>query len=208
MTDRAYPNVRLRLRRTSGAPGAPERTATMVFWLHGARFHLRDETGRAYSDFIADVAEPRGLGRASRTMEDLMDVWSATGRERAPTDVFADLSADRAVLIEEGGEPWTADAERTVGLADQVFTNGRESELPAAGKRRQLDRECTEYRLAIEGEEGGVPYRSDVIWLVSVPYLIRREVRDHPAGRMFAITELVELEEGAVTEEDLSPPAV
>src|SRR6478609_7978092 len=180
MTDRAYPNVRLRLRRTSGAPGAPERTAMMERFLDGSRFHLRDETGRSYPDLIADVAEPRGLGRASRTMEDLMDVWSATSRERAPTDVFA----------------------------DQVFTNGRESELPAAGQRRQLDRECTEYRLAIEGEEGGVPYRSDVIWLVSVPYLIRREVRDHPAGQMFAITELVELEEGAVTEEDLSPPAV
>ena len=207
MTDRAYPNVRLRLRRTSGAPGAPERTATMVFWLHGARFHLRDETGRAYSDLIADVAEPRGLGRASRTMEDLMDVWSATGRERAPTDVFADLSADRAVLIEEGGEPWTTDAERMVGLADQVFTDGRESDLVATGQRRQLDRECTEYRFVIEGEEGGVPYRSDVIWLVSVPYLIRREVRDHPAGRMFAITEVVEIGEGVVTEEDLSPPA-
>jgi hypothetical protein len=179
----------------------------MVLWLDGVRFHLRDETGRSYPELVADVAEPRGFGRTSRTMEDLMDTWSATSRERAPTDVFADLTADRSVVIEEGGEPWTADAERMVGLADQVFTNGRESDLPAAGRRRQLDRECEEYRFTIHGEEGGVPYRSDVAWLVSAPYLLRREVRDQPAGRMFAITEVVDIAEGAVTEEDLTPPA-
>ena len=179
----------------------------MVLWLHGPRFHLRDETGRSLADLIADVAEPRGLGRPSRTMEELMDAWGATSRERAPTDVFADLAADRAVVIEEGGEPWTADAERIVGLADQVFTDGREAELTAVGQRRRLDRECAEYRLVVEGEEAGVPYRSDVTWLVSAPYLMRREVRDHPAGRMYAVTDVVELEEGVVTEEDLSSPA-
>ena len=134
-----------------------------------------------------------------------MDAWSAAGRQRLPTDIVADLAADEAVVVEEGGEPWALDATRLAGLADQVFTHGREQELEAVGERRFLGRSCVEYRFSIEGAEDGVPYRSDVNWLVSAPYLLRREVRDAPEGRLFAITEVVELAEGVVTEDDLRP---
>lgn len=201
-----YPNVRLRLRREAKAPGAPDTEARMALWLSGSRFRLRDETGRSYPELVGDVTSARGFGRASRTIEGLMDAWSAAGREHLPTEIVADLATDAAVVVEEGGQPWTLEASRLVGLADQVFTHGLERDLEPVGERGFLGRSCLEYRFSIEGVEEGVPYRSDVSWLVSAPYLLRREVRDAPDGRLVAITEVVELVEGGVTEDDLRPP--
>lgn len=206
MTDRQYPNVKLRLRRTSGAPGAPDRESPMVLWLDGSRFHLCDERGRSFGAILADVTSPRGFGQVARTMEDFMDSWAASSA-RQPTDLFADLTADRAVVIEEGGEPWTTDATQLVGLADQVIANRPDDTATAVGQQDRLGRPCIEYRDEISGEEDGVPFHSVVSSLVSEPYVLRREVRDHPAGRLFALTEVVELDEGVVTEKDLTPPA-
>jgi hypothetical protein len=97
----------------------------------------------------------------------------------------------------------TIDASRLAGLADQVFTHGREEDFEAVGHTTYLGRGCEEYRFSIEGEEDDVPYRSEVRWLVSGPYLMRREIEDAPDGRFGAITEVLERVEGVVTEDDL-----
>jgi hypothetical protein len=206
MQQRAYPNVRLRFRRTAKAPGLPESEARLVLWSDGARFHLRDETGRSYPEILDDVTAPRGLGRVSRTIEDLMDAWGSARRQRAATDIFADLDRDVAVVAEEGGQPWSADAARLVGLADQAFAGELEERFAIVGEQTFLGRSCTEYRFSIQGEDGGVSYRSDVSWLVSAPYLLRRHVRDAPAGRRSVLIEVIELAEGVVTADDLRLP--
>jgi hypothetical protein len=205
MNPAGYPNARLRLRRVAKAPSAPTSDSQMVLWLDGSRFHLRDETGRSYPEILGDLTAARGFGLTARTIEDFMDAWGAAGRTRKPTDIYADLASDEGIVVEEGGQPWTIDAARLVGLADQVFTDGREQSLEPVAETTYLGRSCTEYRFSIEGEEDGVPYRSDVSWLVSAPYLLRREVRDAPGGRLSAITEVVELVEGVVAEDDLRP---
>lgn len=205
MTAREFPNVRLRLRRTIRAPGAPDTDTTVVLWLNGSRFRLRDEAGRSYPDLLADITSGRGFGRSARTLEDFMDAWTAADRSRPPTEIYADLATDRATVVESGGPAWPIDAGRLAGLAGQVFTDERELDLEPIGHTRRLGRDCAEYRFAIEGEENGVPYRSEERWLVSSPYLLRRVVDDLPARRLRAVTEVVELLEGVVTEDDVAP---
>jgi hypothetical protein len=205
MNSAGYPNVRLRLRRVAKAPGAPTSETEMVLWLDGSRFHLRDETGRSYPEILGDVTSARGFGLTARTIEDFMDAWGAARRTRKPTDIYADLTTDEGIVLEEGGQPWTISAARLVGLADQVFTDGREQTLEPVGATTYLGRNCTEYQFSIEGEEDGVPYRSEVSWLVSAPYLLRREAQDAPEGHLSAITEVMDLVEGVVAEDDLRP---
>jgi hypothetical protein len=187
------------------APGAPTFETQMVLWLDGSQFHLRDETGRSYPEILGDVTSERGFGLTARTIEDFMDAWSAARRTRKPTDIYADLASDEGIVVEEGGQPWTISAARLVGLADQVFTGGKEETLEPVGETTYLGRSCSEYKFSIEGVEDGVPYRSEVSWLVSAPYLLRREVRDAPEGHLSATTEVVELVEGVVAEDDLRP---
>jgi hypothetical protein len=91
-----------------------------------------------------------------------------------------------------------------VGLvAEQVLTDGREAALDPAGESVYLGRRCQEYRFAVEGDEDGIAYRSDVRWLLWGPYVLLHEVRDAPHGSLHALTEVVDLAEGAVTEADL-----
>ena len=200
-----YPNVRFRLRRTTHAPNAPDTDAVLMLWLSGSRFRLRDEAGRSYPAILADVAPGRGLGQAARSIEDQMDAWSTAARSWPPTEIYADHAMDQATVIESGGQPWSVGARRVAGLADQVFSHALPPEAEPAGWTSRLGRRCEEFRFAIVGEEDGVPYRSEVRWWVSAPYLLRREVADAPSGRRRAMTEVLELDEGIVTENDLMP---
>ena len=210
MTDRQYPNVRLRLRRTSGAPGRPAQESMMTLWLDGTRFHLRDESGRSFGTILADVTAPRGLGQVARTMESFMDAW--TPAPERPTDMYADLATGRAVVAESDTEPWVTEAARLVGLADQVIADRADEradgESPTVlGRQDYLGRNCVEDRYEFDGEEDGVPFRTVVTRLVLAPYVVRREVKDDPAGRLFARTEVLDLAEGVVTDADLVAPS-
>ena len=200
-----YPNARLRLRRTTHAPNAPDTDAALMLWLSGSRFRLRDEAGRSYPAILADVAPGRGLGVAARSIEDQMDAWSEAGRFWPPTEIYADLTADRATVVESGGQPWSIAAQRLAGLADEVFSQALAPDAELVSRTSHLGRPCDEYRFAIVGEEDGVPYRSEVRWWVAGPYLLRREVEDAAGGRRRAMTEVLELVEGVVTDDDLQP---
>jgi hypothetical protein len=202
----AYPNVRARLRRVRRAPFAPTSETSTVIWLSGARFHVRDESGRGYADIVGDVTSERGFGRTPRTMEGLMDAWDAFHRSSDEmTDLYGDLETGEAVVRETGGEPWTANVEAIRPVAEQLLADGRETILQPVGESTYLGRPCREYRFAIDGEENGVRYRSEVRWLVSGPFVLLREVRDTPPGEMHALTEVLELDEGVVTEAELRP---
>jgi hypothetical protein len=104
---RAYPNVRARLRRRTEAPGAPAAEASMVIWLSGQRFRVRDETGRPYAEIVADVTTPRGFGVTPRTMEEFMDAWHASRHpsRREPTELYGDWETGEAVVHEQHHDP-------------------------------------------------------------------------------------------------------
>jgi hypothetical protein len=86
-----------------------------------------------------------------------------------------------------------------------LLTSGREAELEPSGERSYLDRPCQEYRFALAGEEEGIPYRSEVTWLVAGPYVLIRDVRDARIKELWARTEVVELDEAGFAEQVLLP---
>jgi hypothetical protein len=198
-----YPNVRATVRRTRHAPATPPLEAWIVIWLSGRRFRVRDESGRPYSEIVGDVTSERGFGALPRTMEGFMDTWDAPSRQG--TELYGDRETGEAVIREAGGEPWPTDVERIEPVAEQLLTGGQEKALEPFGETTYLGRPCQEYRFAIEGDENGIPYRSDVRWLVWGPYVLLREVRDSRHRNLYALTETVDLDEGVVTELDVRP---
>jgi|HubBroStandDraft_6_1064221.scaffolds.fasta_scaffold19615_6 hypothetical protein len=202
----AYPNVRARLRRIRRAPFAPTSETRMVIWLRGERFRVRDESGRGYAEITGDVTAERGFGLTPRTMEGFMDAWDASRHSSdQASELYGDVETGEAVVHEAGRESWTTDAGVIRPVAEQLLADGREATLEPVGESTYLDRPCQEYRFALEGEEDGFRYRSDVRWLVSGPFVLLREVRDSPHGGLYALTEVLELEEGAVADVDLRP---
>lgn len=202
----AYPNVRARLRRTKHAPAIPPCETSTVIWLSGEKFRVRDESGRPYADIVGDVTAERGFGITPRTMEGFMDAWGATRHSSGQaTELYGDVETGEAVVHEAGRGPWTTGVGAIGPVAEQLLTDGREATLEPVSESTYLDRLCQEYRFAIEGEEDGIGYRSDVRWLVSGPFVLLREVRDSCHRDLYALTEIVELEEGAVAEVDLHP---
>ena len=197
------PNARIRLRRESTAPGAPDRSSELTLWLDGPRFRLRDHAGRPLPDVLADVTAPRGFGRTARSMEDFATAWTPAEHPRRPTEIFVDGAAGQAVVVEGVDDPWRLDATDPLRLLDLVLARGREQELSADGEETVLDRVCRRYRFELRGEEQGTGYRTEVQWWIFEPYLLRRELRDLPHGRLSMITEVVQLDEGVVTSADV-----
>jgi hypothetical protein len=200
-----YPRVRARLRRTRQGPGLPPTECFTTIWLSGQRFRVRDELGRSYVDIVADVTAPRGFGLVPATMEGLMDAWSAARhpRNRGATELYGDLETGTATVHEAGRRPWTTDVARIVPAAEQLLTRGRDPALKPSGETTYLDRPCQEYRFTVDGTENGIPYRSEVNWLVSDPYLLVRDVRDSRIQDLHALTEVLELEEAGFEDEVL-----
>jgi hypothetical protein len=198
-----YPNVRARLRRTRTAPGTKPVETTLTIWLRDGAFRVRDETGRPYADVAGDVRSARGFGTMPRTREELMDAADrARAPARPPTELYGDLETGEGTVCEAGEEPWPVSPAVLAPVAAQLLTDGRETELDPVSTTTCLGRPCDEYRFALAGEEDGIPYRSEVRWLVSGPFVLLREVRDEGLS---AVVEVVELEEGTVTDADLRP---
>lgn len=190
---RPYPNARLRVRRVRTVPGAPVLQTELVIWLSGSRFRVADAAGRPYRDIVADAVAPRGFGPPPRTMEDFMDAFDASTDDSdfGPTELWGDVTTGEGVVRQPRGEPWQVDASRLAPVAEQVLADdGREGEVS----------------FVHAGEEDGLTYRTEVRMMVRPPFVVRREVRDAANPGLSAITEVVELEEGAVTDADLTPP--
>ncbi len=179
----------------------------MVIWLRDSAFRVRDEAGRPYSDVMSDVTAARGFGRTPQTIEELMDAWdvSRMPTDQVPTEIYGDLTTGDGTVREAGQEPWPIHATVIAPVAEQLLTDGREASLEPVAMCTCLDRPCAEYRFSIEGDEGGIPYRSDVRWLVHAPFVLLREVQDSKHPDLSVRTEVVELAEGIVTDADLHP---
>ena len=59
-----------------------------------------------------------------------------------------------------------------------MLTGGREQASTPTGEEWFLERDCRAYRFTLDGTEDGVRFSTVVDWLVSGPYLLRRELRD------------------------------
>jgi hypothetical protein len=202
-----YPNARARIRRIRNTPGAALSEHSMVIWLRDSAFRVRDEAGRPYSDVMSDVTAARGFGTTPRTMEEFMDVWDAsrTPSDRGSTEFYGDLTTGNGTVREVGRESWSIDATVIAPVAEQLLTDGRETSLEPVAMSTCLDRPCAEYRFSSEGDEDGIPYRSDIRWLVCAPFVLLREVRDSKHPNLSVRTEVIELAEGTVTDADLRP---
>ncbi len=203
MDDPGWPNARLRLLRRAAAPGAPSREDTVTVWLDGSRLKLRDESGRPFPDVLDEVTSPRGFGRPARSIEDLMAAWTPATTSQ-PTEILVDLGAGETVVRERGDEPWRIPVGTTRALVDLVLTGGREQALTPTGEERFLERDCRAYRFTLDGTEDGVRFSTVVDWLVSGPYLLRRELRDADNSGRWMTSEVVELVEGDVGGDDLA----
>lgn len=209
MTDATprFPNAYARLRRTHTAPGIRPSETRLTIWLWDTAFRVHDEAGRPYSDVMNDVRSTRGFGTTPRTMEEFMDTSyrsrQSTGRNA--TELYGDLRAGEGMVQEAGQDPWPVSPEMIAPVAAQLLTDGREAHAEPGSTTTFLDRRCVEYRFTLTGDEDGIPYRSDVRWLVSGPFILLREVRDQDINELATITEVVELTEGTVTDADLRP---
>ncbi|MGW0432894.1 hypothetical protein ACWDV4_10160 [Micromonospora sp. NPDC003197] len=199
MRTNPYPTVQARLRRSGHLPGVPPSRTELLIWFDADRFLVRDENGRPYAEIVGDVTAARGFGLVPRTMEGLMDAASAARhpRRHGPTELSGDWATGQAIVREAGRPPWSIDISTVAPVAEQLLSTGREALLPAGNESTFLDRPCREYRFAIEGDEDGTPFRSEVRWLVSAPYVLLREVRDARISELSATTEVIELAEGA-----------
>jgi hypothetical protein len=200
-----FPNVHARLRRIHTAPGIQPATAILSMWLRDDTFRIRDETGRWYSEIMEDVRSERGFGATPRTIEDFMDASArsreATGREA--TELHGDLQAGEGTVSEASRSSWPVSPTVLVPVAAQLFTDGRESGVEPMSTTTFLGRPCTEYQVTLIGREDTAQYRSAVRWLVSGPFVLYREVRDGDIHELATVTEVIELDEGAVTDSDL-----
>jgi hypothetical protein len=196
--DPGFPDARVRLVRTRFAPGTDAVRGTMTIHLRGSRFRVVDDAGRGYAEIIADVEAPRGFGATPRSMEEFMDAFHDARRPagRAPTELRGDLATGEASVSEAGGEPWPADPERLAPVAGQVLFRDPAARATSATST-VLDRSAAEYVSALEGDEDGYHFRSDVRLWVSEPFVLVREVVDATHPGLSLRLEVVELSEGA-----------
>lgn len=203
-----YPNVHVQLRVAQRAPSVPPRDSQLEIWLAGTRFHVRDLTGQMFQDIVGDVIEPRQLGVPARTIEDMMDRYSeARHRETdpRPTDLFGDLSTDGGWIYSHGGRREVR-AHKLAPAAEQILARDKASGLTRGTISTRFGRPGTEYRGVVTVTEDGEPYRNDVTRVIAPPYLLFEDIRDAGNPGRSYVREVLELEEGTVTEADLTPP--
>jgi len=194
----AVRNVRARILVTRSIPGLPEFQAPLTIWWLGARFHVREESGRSFREVAEDVVAARGFGTLPRTVEGLMD---AHIRFDGHVDVTGAVDTERGTVTEPWGDVWKCPIAHLTPLATQ-FLAGELGGQTQRGRTRLLDRDGTEYTGRLEGTEDGRSYRSNVRRVVSGAYVLLREVTDE-VGPMRLRAEVTALDEGAVGEGDV-----
>jgi hypothetical protein len=182
----------------------------MNIWMKGSRFRVRDESGRDVAAILGDVSASRGLGMAPHSMEEIMDVWSQSpelgAAARGVTELYGDLAAGQGWVLRGGQAAWPIEAESLAPAAEQILAGVLDVQLERRGQGTRLGRSYTEYQGTLEGEDQGVPYKSDVTCLVSPPYLLLSKVRDEQNPGHSYTREILSLEEGAASDSDLTLP--
>lgn len=207
---REYPNVKARLRLARLSPALPPRESYMEIWLKGSRFRVRDESGRHVSEILGDLSANRGLGVPARSIEEIMDVWSrshdVSAAARGVSELYGDLATGEGRVVRGGQPAWPIEADELAAAAEQILAKGLDQRLKPQAQVTRLGRPATEYQGFFEGEEEGIPYKSEVTLVVSPPFLLLSDVRDaRNAGHSYT-REVVSLEEGAASDQDLALP--
>lgn len=204
-----YPNVKVRLRLTKIGPDLPDREYYMTVWLKDRCFHICDEAGRGLTELLGDLSAPRGLGVLPHSLEEMMDIHSEA--LEAPgaygtTELYGDLATSSGWVFEYQQTGWPIIAAELAPLAEQILAPALYPSLMPGKSVTRLSRQGTEYRGFLEGEEAGFPYKSAVTCIIAAPYLLFSHVRDMRLARLSYTREVVVLEEGVVTDADITPP--
>lgn len=206
-----HSNVHARLRLTKRGIGVPEQQDELEIWIRGTRFRIRDAQGRSVTDLIADLDEPRGLGAQARTMEEIMDRQSQADHRAAtasprPSDLYGDRATDAGRVYPARGEPRPIAARRIAPLVDQIFARDRASGLARAGEVTRLGRAAVEYRDTVPVVADGKPAANVVVRVIASPFLLLDAAHDATVPAMSYVREIVALDEGPVSEADVTPP--
>jgi hypothetical protein len=202
-----YPNVHVRLRLSQQAPALPQRTDEVELWLDGTRFHVRDLSGRSPSMILGELSAPRGLGVPARTMEEIMDRKSAARRTPAgPTDLYGDLASGDGWVYPPRGERWAMPASELAPAAEQILAAGRDAGLTRTGATTHLGKDAATYHGVVDADEDGTTFHGDVTRLLAPPYLLSERVHDAGNAAHYFAREVLALDEGSVTDADLTPP--
>jgi hypothetical protein len=211
MTRDGYPNVHVKLRLVQRAPATPPRDEELEIWLSGTRFRVRDPRGRRNAEILADATARRGLGAPARTVEDMMDRFVAASAGQSagpPTELFGDLTTDDGWVFPSNGEPWETSARKLSPVAEQILAGDNAEGLARVGTTTRLGRACTEYRGIVSGTEDGLAFENVIVRLIAPPYVLLDDARNAGTGNSSYVREIVALEEGRVTDADLTPPRV
>lgn len=211
MTRPRYPNVHARLRLAQRAPTTPPRDDELEIWLSGTRFRVRDPSGRRNAEIVADATAPRGLGAPARTIEDMMDRQSAAANPRPagpPTELFGDLWTGAGWVFPSRGTPWETSADKLAPVAEQILAGDKAAGLAEVGGATRLGRAATEYRGIVKVTEDGATFDNLVVRVIAPPYVLLDDARNSGTGSSSYVREIVALEEGSVSDADVTPPPV
>jgi hypothetical protein len=210
MSQPGYPNVHVRLRVAQRAPAIPPRDSELEIWLLGTRFHVRDLTGQMIQDILGDVAAPRQLGVPARTIEDMMDRHSEAQHPEVnprPTELFGDLATGNGWVYPSEGDRKQLRATRLAPAAEQILARDKANGLTPGASSTRLGRAATEYRGVVTVTEDGEPYHNAVTRVIAPPYLLLEDIHDAANPGRSYVREIIALDEGSVTDADLTPPA-
>lgn len=208
-TPRCYPDVHARLRLSKNKPVLPKQEIYLCIWTRGSRFHVRDESGREVSAILDEIGAISGLGTVPHSLEEIMDQWSESLHpDAAVTDLYGDLATSRGVVQRTGQSAWDMEAGKLAPVANQIFVSTETQGFTLARKTIRLQRPSLEYHGSVRGKIQGISFRSEIIHVVSPPYLLLSRVHDARDPNHYSLREIVWLEEGNVQEHDLIPPEI
>jgi hypothetical protein len=210
MTPSGYPNAHARLHLTQHTPGKPPREAQIEIWLKGSRFRVRELSGRVLPEILADLNDPRQLGALPRTIEDMMDRGDAErGRRSHPgaTELFGELGADEGWVLAPNRARTAMRARTLAPIAEQILARDRGTGLTPGASALQLGRTGTEYTGTVTVSADGKHYQNTVTRVIAPPYVLLDSARSAANAELSYVREIVALDEGSVTDADVTPPA-
>lgn len=209
MKETGYPNVRIRLRTTNRTAAVDDQVSEVDIWLKGQKFHIRDHACRPMSFILQDVTDPGGLGRPLESIEEMMDVGTADRLREgsSPTEIYGDLASDRAWVQEPYIKPYDMEASELAPIAEQVLARGKTPGLKVARTTSRLGRAAAEYRGMVDAIWMEEPRQNEVTRVVAPPFLLYEHSRPPGSGSRSYTREILVIEEGVVTDADVTPPA-
>jgi hypothetical protein len=208
LSDTRFPNVHARLHLALAQPGVATLEVNIDIWLMGKRFHVRDSRGRSPSEILGDLSYHRGMGTPLRTMEEFMDRESEAMRApHGATELYGDLATGCGMVVQPLRDPWRMSGVELAPAATQLLAVGRLAGLTPGSEVDHYGRKAIAYHGRIEGREEGSSYLTNLTRLVHSQYVLLDEARDAASPEsLYLLREVVLLEEGIVSEGDVTPP--